>query len=96
MTMRFDRHTYADNPEHRREFFEALAAELPPYIARREVGRFLGGMLTGKTLANMDAAGKGPAVAYSVGRMVVYRREALLEWLQERYPVQRITARAEV
>lgn len=79
-----------DNPEHKREFLEALGFELPLYIARSDVERLLGGIVTGKTLANADARGNGPEVAYVVGRKVVYTRTALLDWLAANFTVVRL------
>lgn len=79
-----------DNPEHKREFLEALGFELPLYIARSDVERLLGGIVTGKTLANADARGNGPEVAYVVGRKVVYTRAALLDWLAANFTVVRL------
>ena len=81
-----------NNPEHKREFLQALSAELPPYIARSEVERQLGGIVTWKTLANADARGNGPEVAYAVGRKVVYSRQALLDWLAANYAIVRLAS----
>ena len=61
------RHTHGDNPDHKQELLDALAGELPPFIARADVERHLGGMVSGKTLSNADARGDGPEVAYAVG-----------------------------
>lgn len=76
--------------EDRQTFLEALAAELPPFIARTEVASYLGGIVTGKTLSNADTKGIGPKVAYAVGRKVVYSREALIAWLGENFSIQRL------
>ena len=82
--------TTADNLAAKRELLDLLAGELPPVIARKDVERFLGGIVTRKTLANADARGAGPDTAYAVGRNVVYRREALLAWLDSNFAVQRL------
>lgn len=84
------RRLYANNEAHKKEFLEALQSELPPFIARKDIERFLGGIVTTKTMSNMDAQGDGPEVAYAVGRNVVYRREDLLAWFGRRYAVQRL------
>ncbi len=84
------RHTHGDNPAHKQELLDALAGELPPFIARADVERHLGGMVSGKTLSNADARGEGPEVAYAVGRKIVYSREALLLWLSRNFSVQRL------
>lgn len=54
-----------------------------PLVARREVGRFSGGMLTPKTMANHDSLGTGPK-RIRIGRQVAYPVDALVEWLRER------------
>lgn len=81
-----------DNPEHKREFLDALTLELPLYIARSDVERMLGGIVTGKTLANADARGNGPEVAYAVGRKIVYHRTALLDWLAANFSIVRLSS----
>jgi hypothetical protein len=75
--------------EGKREFLELLASELPPVVARKDVGRLLGGMVTAKTLANADSKGTGPEIVYTVGRNVVYRRESLLEWVERKFTIQK-------
>jgi len=72
------------------EFINTLTANLPPVIARKEVGRFLGGIVARQTLSNADAVGLGPDVAYRVGRAVTYRTESLVKWVVERFGVVRI------
>ena len=60
-----------------------LLDELPPVVARKEVRRLLGGMVHPRTLANLDSLGEGPKRFY-LGRAVVYKREDLVAWLEER------------
>lgn len=73
-----------------KEFIETMAAQLPPVIARRAVGKYLGDVITPKTLSNADGAGTGPEIAYRIGRTIVYRTDTLLEWIVSRYGVQRL------
>lgn len=80
----------ANNAKHKQEFLTTLANELPPFIARKEIEHFLGGMISAKYMSNIDAQGEGPEVAYAVGRNVVYRRDSLLDWLGRKYSVQRL------
>lgn len=63
------------------EFRQLLLSKLPPTIARKNVERQLGGIITAKTLANADSAGEGPLGAFQVGRQVVYPTESLVNWL---------------
>jgi hypothetical protein len=63
------------------EFVQTLAENLPPVIARKKVGRFLGGVVTPQTLCNADHKGGGPEITYMVGRSVAYVTIPLLEWI---------------
>ncbi|MDR0476959.1 MAG: hypothetical protein LBH14_03340 [Desulfobulbaceae bacterium] len=76
--------------EAEREFTALLTSSLPPVIARKEVSRFLGGIMARKTMAKLDEAGLGPEVAYKVGRSVVYRTDSLVAWLVRRSGVERM------
>ncbi len=64
--------------------FSRLASELPPVIARSEVPRLLGGLVSAGTLANADSAGQGPAGRFYMGKRAAYGREELLDWLRSR------------
>lgn len=53
-------------------------------VARKEVGRFSGGLLSPKYLANLDSIGKGPSTRLRIGRMIVYPVDSLIQWLENR------------
>jgi len=53
-------------------------------VARAEVKKFSGGLISGKYLANLDSAGEGPPGAFRVGGKVAYPAERLAEWLEGR------------
>ena len=72
------------------EFVTMLISALPPVIARKDVFRFLGGVVAPKTLANADDEGNGPEIAYKVGRSVAYRTDSLVTWLVIKFGVARI------
>ncbi|MHC1789020.1 hypothetical protein [Solidesulfovibrio sp.] len=69
------------------EMRKRLLAELPPVIARKHVGTFLGGLVSAESMANYDARREGPKNALSVGDSVAYYREELVEWLLTRWKV---------
>lgn len=70
------------------DFFETLVRELPSLLTRKDIGRFLGTLISPRYLANLDCNGKGPART-RIGQKVVYRREDIIEWLRNReIPVQ--------
>lgn len=65
--------------------FSQLSEKWPsPLVARSEVKRFSGGLLNGRTLANLDCQGRGPRGKVVVGRRVAYTVESLVEFLRER------------
>ena len=53
-------------------------------VARKEVGKFSGGLLSPKYIANLDSIGKGPGNRLRVGRLVVYPVDSLIQWLENR------------
>ena len=72
------------------EFIQAFIESLPPYIARKQIEKCLGGVIANQSLSNADATGDGPEIAYKVGRNVVYNTETLLVWIARRYGVEKI------
>ncbi|BDQ34730.1 hypothetical protein [Pseudodesulfovibrio portus] len=60
-----------------------LVDELPPLIARTEVGRLTGGLISPRTMANLDSKKLGPS-KLKFGRKVAYEREAFINFLAER------------
>ena len=58
-----------------------LLAILPAVFVRQQVRELTGGMIDGRTLANLDSKGEGPAGKVSMGRTKVgYLREPFVEW----------------
>ena len=65
-------------------FLEQLSRHLPPVFTRREICKFLGGLLTPGGLANLDCEGLGPP-RVRAGRAVLYEKTSFLEWLSNRF-----------
>lgn len=64
---------------------KSLAEHWPsPFVAREEIERFTGGIITTKYIANLDSLGKGPIGRFRCGRKVVYPVSALVEFLESR------------
>lgn len=63
--------------------FISLKEQLPPVIPRKNIGEYLGGLLTERMMANLAWRKEGPAQV-RVGRQVAYETEKLLEWLDTR------------
>jgi hypothetical protein len=55
-----------------------------PFVARREVYRFSGGIVTPRHLANEDSRGTGPDGKITVNGRVAYPTASLVAWLEER------------
>lgn len=65
--------------------FSSLAQKWPsPYVARQEVERFTGGMISIKYLANLDCQGFGPKGRVRVGRKIAYPVDQFVSWLESR------------
>lgn len=73
-----------------KKFVQTLLENLPPVIARKEVARFLGGIVAPQTLSNADAVGEGPKDAFRVGNSVVYRTESLVRWIVDHFGVAQL------
>jgi hypothetical protein len=68
--------------------FQAMGAKWPSaYVARTEVGKFTGGLISEKYLANLDCGGKGPAVRIRSGRKIIYPVVEFVKWLENRSEV---------
>jgi hypothetical protein len=52
-------------------------------VARSEVGRFSGGTVNPKYLANLDSKGEGPE-RIRIGRKICYPVESFVAWLEDR------------
>lgn len=63
--------------------FAELERTLPPVIARTEVPRLLGNLISAGRLANLDSEGKGPR-RITCGRKVGYTRGDLIAWMRAR------------
>ena len=64
---------------------QQMAANWPsPIVARTEIEKFTGGLISEKYQANLDSAGKGPEGRIRIGRKVAYPVNECLTWLKER------------
>lgn len=61
-------------------------------VAREEVGRFTGGILAPKSMANLDSLGLGPE-AIRIGKKVAYRTSTLIAWLEDRSSIKEVSDR---
>lgn len=56
-----------------------------PFIARRDVPKFTGGMISANTLRNRDSQGTGPDGKFQLGKKVGYPVDSLINWLVSNY-----------
>lgn len=67
------------------DIFDQMAEKWPSaVVARTEISRFTGGMMSAKYQSNLDSLGQGPKGRLTVGRKVGYPVDSLVEWLRDR------------
>lgn len=65
--------------------FELLKEKWPSAIvARQEVKQFSGGVLSSKSMANLDSKKQGPPGSFRIGRKICYPVDSLIEWMEGR------------
>lgn len=67
-----------------KDLFDRWQANLPPAFGRTSIDQLFPGIITSKTIANLDSLGLGPKGRYTQGRKVLYEKEAFLDWLRDR------------
>ena len=69
---------------HSNDFYKILEQNLPAIFTRRIASEAIGGLISAKTLSNLDALGEGPSLKLRVGSKVGYERANFLKWLKQR------------
>lgn len=64
-----------------------LLKTLPPVVPRKDIDRYLGGLVSKGYLANLDSQNKGPR-KFKCGRNIGYLRADLVEWLSLRSQIE--------
>jgi hypothetical protein len=54
------------------------------WVAREEIEKFSGGILSCKYLANLDSRKIGPSGRIRIGRKIAYPVDALISWMESR------------
>ena len=68
--------------------FDGMAERWPSaWVARTQVERFTGGIISEKYLANLDSQGRGCPGRVRVGRKVCYPVHEFIRWLESRSAV---------
>ena len=53
-------------------------------VARKEIGNFSGGILSPKTLANMDSKGEGPEGRFIICNQTAYPIQKIIKFMKDR------------
>jgi len=64
--------------------FENLSSKSPEIITRRKLHELTGGLISEKTLANLDSEGTGIQPRIRIGGKVAYPKDAAIAWLRSR------------
>ena len=68
-----------------KDVFEKMGDRWPSaMVARTEIERFTGGMMSGKYCANLDSLNTGCPNRIKIGRKIGYPVDSLVEWLRGR------------
>jgi len=68
-----------------KDVFQEMAEKWPSaVVARTEMERFTGGMMSGKYCANLDSLNTGCPNRIKIGRKIGYPVDSLVGWLRER------------
>lgn len=68
--------------------FENLSQKSPEIITRKKLHELTGGLLSEKTLANLDSEGIGIQPRFRIGGKVAYPKDAAFAWLKNRCKVE--------
>jgi len=66
------------------DFLITLEKELPPVFSRQVASKLTGGLVSVKTLSNLDSLDRGPSRKVKIGAKVGYERANFIQWLRGR------------
>ena len=64
--------------------FQELERTLPPVFSHQVASDMLGGLISAKTLSNLDALGGGPRGKVKFVQKTRYKRDMFISWLKSR------------
>ena len=71
------------------EIWQELSEAWPSaFVSRQEVGRFSGGLLHARTMADLDSLGQGPKVKVRFGRKIAYEKKSLIQWMRQHCKIE--------
>lgn len=75
------------------ELFEQLKERWPSSIvARKDMPKFSGGLVSAGTCANADSEGTGPEDRFYLGRSAAYGVNSAIAWMKKRIKTDRLPA----
>jgi len=75
------------NEQTKPDFTQIIKNNPSGYILRTNLSEKTGGLLHGRTMANLDSLGEGIPGKISIGRKVAYPVESVVEYLQSKVTV---------
>ena len=66
------------------QIFENLSRTAPEIITRKKLHELTGGLVSEKTLANLDSLGEGIQPRMRIGGKVAYPKQAAITFLKQR------------
>ena len=66
------------------KIFEAYSRTEPEILTRQKIHELTGGLISAKTLANLDCEGDGIQPRLRIGGKVAYPKEAAITFLKQR------------
>ncbi len=80
----YSQNLFDNNVVGSKNFFDSIEQRLPPVFTRQVASKVMGGLISAKTLSNLDAKGQGPPKT-KLGTKVGYEREDFMRWLKQRF-----------
>jgi len=75
------------NKQNKPNFSQIIKSNPSGYILRTNLSEKTGGLLHGRTMANLDSMGEGIPGRISIGRKVAYPVESVVKYLQAKVTV---------
>ena len=64
--------------------FDNLSKTAPEILTRQKIQELTGGLISAKTLANLDSEGKGITPRFRIGGKAAYSKDATIRFLKNR------------
>ena len=68
------------------DLFSRMIDSLPPIMSRKDIGKFLGNIISPAYLRNLDCEGKGIR-RFRIGRTIFYETKDVIDFLNNRIKV---------